>query len=49
MDDTDLVLDISEELYEALRRQGEVNGRTPDEEARAILIAAVQTDPDLVS
>ncbi|MEL7394205.1 MAG: hypothetical protein AAGK02_03175 [Pseudomonadota bacterium] len=44
MDDGDLEINVSDELYDALKRQGKANGRTPDEEARAILIAALSPD-----
>lgn len=49
MDDADLRIEVSGELYEALERRAEANGRTPNEEARAILIAAFPTDPDMPS
>ena len=41
MDDADLAIDVSDDLYAAFVRQAEANRRTPDDEARAILIATL--------
>ena len=44
MDNADLAIDVSDDLYAALIRQAEANRRTPDDEARAILIAALSPE-----
>ena len=49
MADDDLTLDLSDELYDALRLRAETAGRTPDEEARAILVAVLSSSPALPS
>ena len=46
MDDDDLGIEVSDELYAALAQQAEANGRTPEEEARVILIAALEALSD---
>lgn len=42
MDDADLGIEISDDLYAALAQQAEANQRTPEEELRAILTAAIE-------
>lgn len=42
MDDDDLGIEIPDELYAALVEQAGANGRTPEEEARVILITALE-------
>lgn len=46
MDDADLRIDVPDEVYRTLHRWAEASGRTPDEEAHAILLVAFQTNPD---
>jgi len=41
MAENDLFIHVSDELRAALQRQAETNGRTVEEEARAILFAAL--------
>ena len=43
-DDDILTVDVSDETYERLRQQAEQNARTLEEEALAIIIAAVAED-----
>jgi len=45
-DQDDLKIDISDEAFAALQRRAEETGRTPEEEARAILIEALRTNLD---
>ncbi|WP_299567822.1 hypothetical protein [uncultured Sulfitobacter sp.] len=49
MDDNDLEIEISDELYAAIAKRAETNQRTPEEEARAILIAALRPDLNIAS
>ena len=44
MADLVLQIDLSGETYEALQQRAEANGRTMEDEARVILIAALQAD-----
>ncbi len=46
MDESDLFIHVSDELRAALQRQAETNGRTVEEEARAILFAALDASTD---
>ncbi|MFC6589791.1 hypothetical protein ACFQDZ_23380 [Sulfitobacter pacificus] len=49
MDDVDLTIDIPEELFAILAQRAEEKQRTPDEEARAILITALKSKQDTPS
>ncbi len=42
MDENDLGIEISDDLYAALAQQAEANQRTPEEELCAILTAAIE-------
>jgi len=46
MDEPDLTIDISDEAFAALQQRTKETGRTPEDEARAILIAAFEPEPD---
>ncbi|MEX3017949.1 FitA-like ribbon-helix-helix domain-containing protein [Gymnodinialimonas hymeniacidonis] len=49
MAENDLEIEISDELYAAIAKRAKTNKRTPEEEARAILIAALRPDLNIVS
>jgi plasmid stability protein len=45
MDERDLTIDMSDEAFAVLQKQAKETGRTPEDEARAILIAAFEPEP----
>lgn len=49
MNDSDLEIEISDELYAAIAKRAEMNKRTPEEDACAILIAALRPDLNIAS